>query len=101
MADKLTLTVQMDVTPPQALALQAMFEYWTRLGGIGSSRYVAFYCDGDGNFQPKCRVAFSSPIPLLTDELRKKAVVKECDGDRWYDFDPVAWALRAAREGRP
>ena len=87
------MKVEMEVTIPQALALQAMFEYWNWLGGIGSSRNVAFYCDGDGNFQPHCKVSCDTEIPELTDELRKLAVVEDVDGDRVYDFDPVAWRI--------
>ena len=31
MNDRIKMTVNMDVTIPQALALQAMFEYWNKL----------------------------------------------------------------------
>jgi hypothetical protein len=75
------------------LALQAMFEYWNLLANMGSSRYVGFMVDGDGNFHPKCDITYDKPIPPLTDELRDLAVVTENRGNRTYDFDPVAWEV--------
>ena len=97
MADRLKLTVQMDVTEAQAVALRAMFEYWTYCGRIGRSREVAFYVDGDGNFQPRCVVTTDKPVPELTDELRELAIARDTNGSRTYDFDQVAWKLRQMR----
>jgi hypothetical protein len=93
MSEKVKMTVNMEVTIPQALALQAMFAYWNLLANVGSSRYVSFFVDGDGNFHPKCDVTYDKPIPFLTDELRDLAVVKDNGGDRTYDFDPIAWEI--------
>ena len=93
MAERLTLTVEMSVTVPQALALQAMFEYWNFLGSAGSSRKVAFYVDGDGDFQPRCKVSTDQPIPTLTKEMHKEAIIEDVNGNRVYDFDPIAWLL--------
>lgn len=90
---KLKINVEMEVTVSQALALQAMFEYWNKLSSWGSSRYVAFYCDGDGNFHPKCKVTTDSELPELTEELKKVAVVSDSNGHRKYDFDGVASKL--------
>ncbi len=95
---KLNMTIKLRVTEAQALALQAMFEYMTYLGGVGASRYVAFMADGDGNFQPKADCTFDQPVRPLTDELREKAVVKDEHGHRKYDFDGIAWALRDNEE---
>jgi hypothetical protein len=36
------MTVKMQVTPAQALALQAMFKHWNRLASWGSSRMIGF-----------------------------------------------------------
>ena len=94
MSDKIKMTIEMNVTIPQALALQAMFEYWNTLGNVGCSRKVGFYVDGDGNFQPNCTIKFNTIIPTLTDEMRGKAIIKEHDDNRLYDFDPIAWLLR-------
>jgi len=98
MNDKLKLTVTMDVTISQALALEAMFEYWTTLGSIGSSRNVTFFCDGDGNFQPKCEVSTNKPIPSLTNAIRQQAIVTDVDGNRTYDFDAIAWEVNGGKE---
>jgi len=87
------MIVEMKVTIPQGLSLQAMFEYWNFLSNIGSSRNIGFYVDGDGNFHPNCQIKFDTEIPKLTDELRKIAVVKEYDGNRIYGFDPIAWKI--------
>lgn len=91
--DRIKMTIEMEVTPAQGLALQAMFEHWNFLSNIGSSRDVGFHVDGDGNFHPKCSVKFDSNIPELTDEFRKISVIKDKNGNRVYDFDPIAWKI--------
>lgn len=93
MSNRITMTVTMQVTVPQALALQAMFQHWNRLASMGSSRDVSFYVDGDGNFKPRCEVAFNEPVPELTEELAQLALVRE----HTFDFDAVAWKLREAQ----
>lgn len=93
MPEKITMTVQLEVTVPQALALQAMFEYWNFLGNIGSSRSVAFFVDGDGNFHPNCTSHFDTTVPTLTPELHEAAIKYEHAGARTYDFDRLASLL--------
>lgn len=97
--NRLTMTVAMQVTPAQALALQAMFNHWNRLASMGSSRMIGFFVDGDGNFKPKCEVAFSRPLPPLTDVLAKAAVASD-DGNHTlnFDFDAIAWLLHGVPE---
>ena len=94
MSEKIKMTIDMQVTVPQALALQAMFKYWDHLASAGGSRTVAYNVDGDGNFKPKCNVSFDRDIPELTKEMEELAVVRDSGGDRVYDFDPIAWHLR-------
>jgi len=97
---RIKMNIEVDVTIPQALALQAMFEYMNQLSGCGSSRYVGFMADGDGNFHPKPKFEFSEKIPELTSEMKEKAVF-DCiehaihfgEGDKMIDFDPIAWML--------
>ena len=96
--DRTKMTIVMEVTESQGLALQAMFEYWNQLASAGGSRKVAFYVDGDGNFKPNCDVKFENMTPKLTDEMRDIAIVEDNDGDRTYDFDPIAWKLHDLRE---
>lgn len=93
MSDKIKMKIELEVTEPQALTLQAMFEYMEQLGGMGASRYVAFYADGDGDFRPKPEITFDQPVRPLTDEMRKAAVVEDEHGHRKYDFDPIGWML--------
>jgi hypothetical protein len=101
--ERLKMTVEMEVTEAQALALQAMFKCWNKLSSWGSSRMVAFYADGDGNFHPHCKFTFDRPIRELTEELELAAC---CAGDGQiegkasktpahyaYDFDPIAWKI--------
>jgi hypothetical protein len=93
------MTVTIDVTESQALAMQSMFEYMEHLGNAGGSRKVAFYADGDGNFKPHPTISYDKPLAHeLTDEMRKLAVVEDMDGDRVYDFDPIGWKLRDLEE---
>jgi len=104
-SEKIKMTVIMNVTIPQAITLKNMFEYYNALSSRGSSRYVAFYADGDGNFHPKCEISFDDEIGKMIKELADKlsqnsdekkynfGIVEDKNGNRKYDFDPVAWAL--------
>ena len=95
MSKKLDLTVKFKgVTEAQAVALRSMFKYWEHLGGVGSSRRVAFFCDGDGNFRPKVSFESSEDIlPSMIKELDELAVVEDDNGHRLYDFDSIAWKI--------
>jgi len=95
---KIKMYVEMEVTISQGLALQAMFEHWNFLSNMGSSRLVAFFVDGDGNFHPKVTTSFSEVIPELTKELKEKAMIGTMEGEvpfggAKFDFDPIAWKL--------
>ena len=102
MTPKIKMTVEFEVDKAQALALQHMFEFWTALGQQGSSRWVAFDCDGDGNFQPNCKVSFSEPIDGLTEEIRRATVIDndtqniEVRADFVFYYDTVYSFLRPA-----
>lgn len=95
--ERVNLTVTMNVTVPQALTLQAMFEYWNTLASMGSSRMVTFYADGDGDFRPECKVSTDVPLPELTDELRNMAA-KDANGDHFYDYDNIGWHFTSLAE---
>jgi hypothetical protein len=90
---RVKMTIEMEVTKPQGLALQAMFEYWNYLAGIGASRQISFMVDGDGNFHPDCKVSFDEEMPEMNDELRELAVVEDVNRARKYDFDAIAWKI--------
>lgn len=93
--EKCKMTVTFEVKESQALALQAMFEYWNKLASWGSSRYVSFFVDGDGDFKPKCQVTFDKEIRPLTNEMREAAVAEKSkpNGNHCYDYDPIAWMI--------
>jgi hypothetical protein len=55
----------------------AMLKYMERLGGIGASRKVTFYADGDGDFHPKFKWS-----PHLSSDAKP---ISDNDGDRFYD----------------
>ena len=95
---KIKMTVELEVTVPQALALQAMFDYWNTLAGRGSSRFVSFYADGDGNFRPKAKYMFSEEVPFLSGLLRHLAETEDIDGHKKFDFDAIAWKLAEPQE---
>ena len=89
---KVTLDVSFaDLTIPQAAALRAMFEQMRVLGGMGSSRWVCFYSDGDGNFRPKPAYTVSEYADV-TEEWSKGAGNWE-NGEYRVDFDSIAWPL--------
>lgn len=91
------VVIRANVTEAQALALELMCETWNRLGSWGSSRFVAFYADGDGNFQPKARIEKPPEFRELTDDMRKAALKITSEPMRELhaiDFDPIAWKLR-------
>jgi hypothetical protein len=54
----------------------SMLKYMERLGGLGGSREVSFYADGDGDFRPK----FKYDI-----DFEEVKPVKDVDGNRLYD----------------
>jgi hypothetical protein len=98
---KIKMTVTMDVTIPQGLALRAMFDHWNWMANIGRSREVAFYVDGDGNFHPHVECKFNEEMPPLDDLLRNLAKRDESISgkDRFgysmslFDFDAIAWQI--------
>ena len=55
----------------------SMLKYMQQLGGLGGSRMVSFYSDGDGDFRPK----FSWDMALPSEANP----VEDVDGNRKYD----------------
>lgn len=82
----ITMTAKFSVTEAQAVALKEMFEKWNELSAIGSSRYVAFMVDGDGNFHPNIQMEFTKSLC----SSKNKAFVCEENGTLYYDFDFIA-----------
>jgi hypothetical protein len=77
-----------NLTKAQELAVIDMLYAWRYNGGVGHSSYVAFYADGDGNFQPNILVNGEKP------ERYKMAngewAGKEKEGIYKIDFDMIA-----------
>jgi hypothetical protein len=102
---KRTLTVTIEnVTEAQEIALNDLFATWQMLGGLGSSRWTAFYADGDGDFRPKITV--NGEKAKFTDLLDRKQmwnpdsiVAASFERDAYkIDFDWIGWKLQEREE---
>lgn len=84
------LTVVFDgLTEAQKQALETMFHEYKYLCSVGSSRYVSFMVDGDGNFRPKITV--NGEEPKFSEHLTREEI---WHGDECrIDFDTIAWRL--------
>lgn len=51
--DIIEFTVKCKMRADWAVMFMSMLKRMQYLGAIGSSRYLAFYADGDGTFRPK------------------------------------------------
>jgi hypothetical protein len=102
------MVIEIDnLTKAQKLAIEDMLAAWVALGNMGSSRWTAFYADGDGNFHPKVTVdGHKAEQCKLTDpkeRWREGAFTTRTGGaisTDFYmmDFDEIAWALRKDEE---
>lgn len=81
------------LTKAQKIALEDMLATWVYLGNIGSSRWTAFFADGDGNFRPKIKIDGKKPEHTKLIEEKQKWDAKP-EVDYAIDFDWIAWALR-------
>ncbi len=100
---KRMVTIQIDgLKEAQVAAIEDMLATWIQLGGLGASRWTAFYADGDGDFHPKITVNGQPPrfTPYLTREQRWGRC-KLTETIYTVDYDAIAWALRARDEGKP
>ena len=105
---KIEMMVTLNVTVPQALALQAMFDHWNSLSSMGSSRQVSFFVDGDGSFNTHAKCRFSEEIPELDTHLRDLAELSGGDNVDYagspvasFDFDAISWALGRGYGSKP
>jgi hypothetical protein len=95
MNERVSITVRFDnLTPAQAEAIESLFSVWVALGGVGSSRWTAFFADGDGNFHPRVSVN-GKPA-----EHSRHVTESECWRGSEYrmDYDRIAWRLRRAAD---
>jgi hypothetical protein len=90
------VTITIDgLTEAQLIALEDLFATWMSLGNMGSSRWTAFYADGDGDFHPK--VLVNGRKPVMTELVSKEerwGLPKQPGEMYWMDFDRIAWRLR-------
>lgn len=84
-----------NLTEAQAIAIEEMLAIWQSLGNIGSSRYVAFFADGDGNFHPQVKINGERPVHKSEEILGYPVSERKMDySTYWIDFDTIAWKLR-------
>ena len=94
--ERRSLRIKIDnLTGPQAKSIEDLLHQWVALGNLGSSRWTAFFADGDGNFRPKINV--NGTRPESSGKGRWETVTfKDGGADEFYiiDFDWIAWAER-------
>jgi hypothetical protein len=97
-----TMHVTMELTDAQWSAMESFFSVWNSLGSMGSSRWTAFFADGDGDFHPNVKVtqdwrsSFRKPThtAILSEKLfwTKKSEEYRMDYDliaTWLHQEPV------------
>jgi len=101
MSEKLTTTIVIEnLTESQLIAIKEFLCQWQFLGGIGSSRWTAFYADGDGNFRPKITIDGKPPENSdLAGGAKRRWRNTFSERDVYaIDFDTIAWALRGDKQ---
>ena len=66
MREKRKLVIECEMEARWVPHFMAMLNYMEKLGNIGSSRKVAIYADGDGDFRPKftCHQKYDDATPI-------------------------------------
>lgn len=77
MADTTKFTIECEMKTRWVPHFLGMLKYMQQLGGLGGSRKVSIYSDGDGDFHPKFKWDASLP------EVAKPS--SDNDGNRTYD----------------
>src|SRR5579863_7579919 len=105
---KRTLTVVIEnVTEAQEIALNDLFATWQMLGNLGSSRWTAFFADGDGDFRP--RITVNGEKAKFTDLINRETpwtedstvagAFAQREGAYKIDFDWIGWKLQEIEDG--
>ena len=89
---KVSMEIRLDdLTIAQAAALRIAFEQMKYLGSIGSSRYVCYFSDGDGNYRPKPQYKYpgvSKEDVALIEKHGELGKAGKWEGDQFFvDFD--------------
>lgn len=79
-SEEITFTIKCSMKQRWVPYFLGMLRYMERLGGLGSSRKVTFYSDGDGDFRPKF---FVDDIPIK--ETNYKDGIMDDDGNKFFD----------------
>ena len=92
---KRTMTIVLDnLSEPQRIAIEDMLAYW-KDARRGSSRWMAFFVDGDGNFRPRITVDGHAPEhQTLCSPGQFWTGKAPWSGEYRMDFDALAWKLR-------
>ena len=95
--ERMSVRIKIDnLTGPQVKAIEDLLHQWEWLGGVGSSRWTAFFADGDGNFRPRIKVNGKRPESSGKGKWR---TLTDKDGysEGFYviDFDSIACAERS------
>ena len=79
-SEDVTFTLECTMKKRWVSTFLSMLAYMEQLGGLGGSRKVALYSDGDGDFRPKFKITISNSI-----DIRRVPPKVDNDGDRLYD----------------
>jgi len=82
-SENVTFTLECTMKERWVPHFLSMLAYMEQLGGLGGSRKVALYSDGDGDFRPKFKVGGSNGISIRNIKVVEPKV--DNDGDRLYD----------------
>ncbi len=86
-----------NLSEAQKIAIEDMLAIWIYCGGIGASRPVTFYVDGDGDFHPD--ILIDGQKPRRFKNPTKDAKVHTIDDKipehtgYFIDYDEIAWLL--------
>jgi hypothetical protein len=82
-SENITFTLECTMKERWVPHFLSMLAYMEQLGGLGCSRKVALYSDGDGDFRPKFKVEGGNSISIRNIKVVEPKV--DNDGDRLYD----------------
>lgn len=74
--EEVTFTVTCTMKRRWASQFLGMLKRMQRLGGVGASRPITFFSDGDGDYRPKFEVSGNAPEPaegLTPDDVKPGA----------------------------
>jgi len=76
-SDRVVFTIKVTMEKRWVPHFLAMLKYMQKLGSLGSSRRVALYSDGDGDFCPKFKWSKKLPSAAIP--------IEDNNGNRLYD----------------